>query len=177
MITTERMILRPWTEEDFGPYAELNADPVVREFFPRLLTKGESDAEASRLLRNLELVGFGLYAAELTSDRSFMGFIGIQTMNFTPPGFNEPPVEIGWRLAQKYWGSGLATEGARAVLDYALHILELPRVVAITVPANGRSRRVIEKIGMTLRSESGFDHPGVPDGHPLRPHLLYAAER
>lgn len=177
MIKTDRLILRPWAEEDFAPYAELNADPEVREFFPRALSQAESDAEASRLRQNLEVVGFGLYAAELASDNSFIGFIGLQTMSFAPPDFDEPPVEIGWRLVRKHWGSGLATEGARAVLDYAFETLELPEVVAITVPANLRSRRVMEKIGMRQRPEIVFDHPNIPEGHPWRTHILYAAER
>ena len=84
-----------------------------------------------------------------------------------------PAVEIGWRLAAAYWGRGLATEGARAVVHYALETLRLPGLVSFTVPANLRSRRVMENIGMVRDATADFDHPRIPQGHPLRPHVLY----
>lgn len=174
IITTERLILRPWKDEDFAPFAEMNADPRVREFFPSVLTREESDAAIHYFQDAYAKDGFGFLAAELTPTGKFIGLIGIQTLNFAVPSVAQPAVEIGWRLARAHWGKGLATEGARGVLRYAFETLKLPEVIAITVPNNVRSRRVMEKIGMTHHPELDFDHPRLPEGHPMRRHVLYA---
>jgi 3-dehydroquinate dehydratase/shikimate dehydrogenase len=177
LITTERLILRPWKDEDFLSFAEMNADPRVREFFTSVLTREESDTEARRFHAICERDGFGLFAAELVATGEFAGFIGLQTMDFVLPQRRQPAVELGWRLAHRYWGKGLATEGARAVVRYAFETLQLRELVAITVPANLRSRRVMEKIGMKHLVGHDFDHPRVPEGHPLRAHVLYGLKK
>jgi RimJ/RimL family protein N-acetyltransferase len=155
----------------------MNADPKVREFFPSVLTREQSDAEIQRFQASYERDGFCMFAAELSATGQFTGFIGLQTMNFVVPSVAQPAVEIGWRLSPSHWGKGLATESARGVIRYAFETLELPEVVAITVPANLRSRRVMEKIGMKHLEGLNFDHPRVPEGHPLRAHLLYALKK
>jgi RimJ/RimL family protein N-acetyltransferase len=177
LIITERLILRPWKEEDFLPYAEMNADPRVREFFPSLLTREQSDAEVRRFQATYDRDGFCILAAELIATRQFAGFIGLQTMNFVVPSLSQPAVEIGWRLSTEHWGKGLATEGARGVIRYAFETQQLREIVAITVPTNIRSRRVMEKIGMKHLPELDFDHPRIPEGHPMRPHVLYALKK
>jgi RimJ/RimL family protein N-acetyltransferase len=118
-----------------------------------------------------------MFAAELIETGEFVGYIGLVTMTFAVPSVAQPAVEIGWRLAHKYWGKGLATEGARGAVRYAFETLQLQEIVSITVPANVRSRRVMEKIGMKYLPELDFDHSSVPLGHPLRPHVLYALQR
>jgi RimJ/RimL family protein N-acetyltransferase len=177
IIETERLVLRPWRAEDLPHYSELNADPRVREFFPGVLTETESDAEVSIFKQRFERDGFGLLAAELRETGACIGFIGMQTMSFAVPGLAQPAVEIGWRLAARYWGQGLATEGARAVLEYGFETVRLREVVAITVPANTRSRRVMEKIGMRPIPGLNFAHPRIAEGHPLQAHVLYMATR
>ncbi len=167
MIQTERLLLRSWRAGDRDPYYRMNSDPLVMRFFPALLTREQSDAVADRIEAQLARRGFTFYAAELRETESFIGFIGLSA-----PGFM-PGVEIGWRLAPQYWNRGLATEGARAVLRYAFENLALDEVVAFTVPANLPSRRVMEKLGMTHDPARDFDHPHVPEGHPLRRHVLY----
>jgi RimJ/RimL family protein N-acetyltransferase len=84
-----------------------------------------------------------------------------------------PCVEIGWRLAARYWGQGFATEAARGALEFGFDILKLDEIVSFTVPANHRSRRVMEKIGMTRIPAEDFDHPMLPEDHRLRRHVLY----
>ena len=174
MITTERLILRHWKNEDFQPYAEMNADPRVREFFPSVLTREESEAEIRRIPAASERDGFTMFAAELIATGEFVGFIGMVSMTFAIPGLEQPAVEIGWRLAHKHWGKGLATEGARGVLRYGFETVKLKEIVAITVPTNVRSRRVMEKIGMKHIPELAFDHPRIPEGHALKRHVLYS---
>jgi RimJ/RimL family protein N-acetyltransferase len=173
MIATGRLILRAWKDDDLAPFAAMNADPAVREFFPRLLTRDESDASARRLQLKIEQRGFGLFAAELRATGEFIGFIGLDPMDFAIPGIAQPAVEIGWRLARAHWGNGLATEGAQAVVQFGFGTLRLEEIVSITVPANVRSRRVMEKIGMTHVPQLDFDHPRIPAGHRLRRHVLY----
>jgi RimJ/RimL family protein N-acetyltransferase len=174
LIITERLILRPWKNEDFIPYAEMNADPRVREFFPSVLTREQSDGEVRHFQAIYHRDGFCMFAAELTGTGQFAGFIGLQTMNFVVPSVAQPAVEIGWRLSHIHWGKGLATEGALGAIRYAFGTLGLREVLAFTVPANLRSRRVMEKIGMKHHPELDFDHPRLPEGHSLRAHVLYA---
>lgn len=173
MITTDRLILRPWKDDDVAPFAAMNADPQVMEFFPSLWTKAQSEESARRVQAAYARNGFCMFAAELRSSGQFIGFIGLTPLGFPIPGVAQPTVEIGWRLARAHWGKGLATEGAQAVVRYAFDTLRLKEIVAIAVPANVRSLRVMEKIGMKRAPELDFDHPRIAAGHPLRRHVVY----
>jgi len=145
------------------------------EFFPSCLSREESDRMAARIEAHHLAHGFCFFAAELSGVSPFIGFIGISHVPFEA-AFT-PAVEIGWRLARPFWNRGLAAEGAKAVLNYAFKILNLPEVVSFTVPGNIRSRRVMEKIGMQHDRAGDFDHPRLPAGHPLRRHVLYRIVR
>ena len=175
MIETARLLLRHWKLDDREPFFRINSDPRVMEFMPKLLSRAESDLFVERIENHFRKYSFGLYALELREDRSFIGFVGLSV-----PGFEAhftPCVEIGWRLAANQWGQSLATEGAQAVLIHAFEVLKLEEVVSFTTATNARSRRVMEKIGMTHKSADDFDHPNLPEGHPLRPHVLYRVQR
>lgn len=173
-LTTERLLLRRWREEDREPFRRLNADPRVMEFLPAM-APAASDRALLRFERHFERHGFGLWAAELRENGALLGFVGLSAPQFEAPFM--PAVEIGWRLAADYWGRGLATEGAREALRYGFEEAGLERIVSFTVPANLRSRRVMEKLGMTHDPQGDFDHPNLPPGHPLRRHVLYRLER
>ncbi len=123
------------------------------------------------------LDGYGFFATELRATAEFIGLIGIQRMSFLLPGRSVYAVEIGWRLNEKSWGKGLATEGARACLDLAFEQFHLPEVVAFTIPVNLPSRRVMEKLRMTRNPDDDFDHPRLPTGHPLQRHVLYRIQQ
>jgi RimJ/RimL family protein N-acetyltransferase len=168
---TERLILRHWRDADREPFARINADPRVMEFMPGTLTRGQSDALADRIEAHFRQHGFGLCAVELRSDHTFVGFIGLAVPSFR--AHFTPCVEIGWRLSADNWGQGLATEGAGKMVAYATEQLGLVSLVSFTVPANVRSRRVMEKLGMTYDAADDFALPDLPDGHPLRKHVLY----
>jgi RimJ/RimL family protein N-acetyltransferase len=174
MIETERLLLRRWRTSDLAPFAALNADPVVMEHLPGPETREDSDASVERIQLHFQRHGYGLYAAELKDCGAFIGYIGLAIPKTTLPF--SPCVEIGWRLAAAYWNRGLATEGARAVLRHAFTQLHLAEVVSFTVPANLRSRRVMEKIGLHRDAAGDFDHPRFPEGHRLRRHVLYRLE-
>ncbi|MFA1541980.1 GNAT family N-acetyltransferase [Actinomadura monticuli] len=170
-LRTDRLIMRRWTDTDREPFAALNADPEVMEHFPALLTRAESDAMIDRIEARRAGTGFGFWALEVTATGEFIGFAGLSVPRFE--AHFTPAVEIGWRLARSAWGRGYATEAARRALRHAFDDLALDEVVSFTSVRNLRSRAVMERIGMT-RDESGdFDHPMVPEGHPLRRHVLY----
>jgi len=174
-VRSERLILRRWRESDREPFARMNADPKVMEFFPAMLSRQESDELADRIEAHFAEHGFGGCAAELKKTGEFIGFIGLAVPRFEA-AFT-PCVEIGWRIAAKHWGRGLATEGARAVAEFAFAELGLREIVSFTTVENMRSRRVIERLGMTHDAEDDFDHPLVPEGHAMRRHVLCRLRR
>lgn len=169
-IHTKRLILRPWRTEDFEPFAALNADPRVMEYFPATLSREESDALATRIQRGIETQGWGLWAVEVPGVAPFIGFIGLNQVTSFQAYFT-PAVEIGWRLGFSHWGKGYASEGAREAIRYGFETLKLPQVVSFTTAHNSRSRAVMEKIGMHYEGE--FNHPNLAERHPLRRHVLY----
>lgn len=174
-IHTPRLLLRQWRDGDAADLAALNADPRVMEHLPAALTRAESDARLAALRRHFVERGFGLWAVEVPGVAACIGYVGLVYPHLPPPFV--PEVEVGWRLAAAHWGEGYATEGARAALAVGFGRLDLERVVSITVPANARSRRVMEKLGMIRAPEDDFDHPSLPEGHRLGRHVLYRLSR
>jgi ribosomal-protein-alanine N-acetyltransferase len=172
---TSRLHLRPWRDEDLAPFAAMNADPRVMEFFPKPLDRAESDALVARIRDHHAQHGFAQWAVEVPGVADFIGFAGLSIPRFE--AHFTPCVEIGWRLAREYWGRGYATEAARAALEYGFQDLKLEEIVSFTTTANLRSRAVMERIGMTRSPEDDFDHPALPEGHPIRRHVLYRAKR
>lgn len=170
MLLTKRLKLRTWTDADFAPFASMNADPRVMEHFPSIMTKEESDALANRICHEFETRGYGLWAVEELSSASFIGFLGLHLADFDAPF--TPCIEIAWRLAFNYWGQGYAFEGASAVIEDAFHRLGLDTLMSWTAQTNHRSIKLMQKLGM--RYLSNFEHPKLPKGHLLRPHVLYA---
>jgi RimJ/RimL family protein N-acetyltransferase len=170
-LRTERLLLRQWLDADREAFACMNQDPLVMEHYPALLSRAESDAGIDRIQAHFAKHGFGLWAAEVRETGAFIGYIGLAVPRFEA-AFT-PCIEIGWRLAHEYWGKGLATEGARAAVRCAFGDLGLAEIVSFTVPANVRSRRVMEKLGMTRDPREDFDHPSIAEGHPMRRHFLY----
>ena len=170
-LETERLKLREWRVEDREPFARMNSDAAVMEFMPALLTRQESDELVDRVEAYFAEHAYGPWAAELKATGKFIGYVGLWTPRFE--AHFTPCIEIGWRLAKEHWGKGLATEGALAVMEHAFGELGLKELVSFTSAGNVRSRRVMEKIGMTHDAADDFDHPSLPEGHRLRRHVLY----
>ena len=171
LLCTERLYLRGWREEDRDPYAAINSDPQVREFFPELLTRAQSDAQIAVFEDHFAAHGFGMWALELRETGALIGFTGMDLATYD--AHFAPAVEIGWRLARSAWGHGYASEAAREVLRFGFDERELEEIVACTTPANLRSRAVMERLAMTRDPDEDFDHPEVAAGHPLCRHVLY----
>jgi RimJ/RimL family protein N-acetyltransferase len=169
-LRTPRLLLRRWRPEDREPFAALNADPEVMEHFPAPLTRAESDALIDRIEAGFDESGIGLWAVQ--ADGAFVGFTGLSMPAFEVDVL--PAVEVGWRLARGAWGRGWATEAATAALQAAFGPLGLPAVVSFTATENLRSEAVMRRLGLTR--VGSFEHPRLPAGHPLRPHVLYRAE-
>ena len=168
---TPRLVLRAWRDDDLAPFAALNADPAVMRHLPAPLGRAESDALAARIRAGIAERGFGLWAVEVPGVAAFAGFVGLSVPRFEA-AFT-PCVEVGWRLARAHWGRGYATEAAAAALDLAFGPLGLGEVVSFTAPANRASRAVMARLGMRRDPADDFEHPMLPAGHPLRPHVLY----
>lgn len=168
-VETPRLVLRQWRADDRKPFAQMNADPSVTEFLLPL-TALQSDALAARLAAGIDEHGWGFWAVEAPGVAPFVGFVGIKPM---PPVLPfAPGVEIGWRLARPFWGRGYASEAALAALRVGFEQVGLAEIVAFTAVGNQRSRAVMARLGMREDADL-FDHPAVPEGHPLRPHVLY----
>jgi [ribosomal protein S5]-alanine N-acetyltransferase len=168
-IETDRLVLRTWREDDRAPFALMNADPDVMEFFPAKLDSAGSDALYDKIQAHFRDKGYGLWAVEEKADGAFSGFIGFYTATFPAPF--TPCVEIGWRLRKESWGKGLATEGALACLPHAFNAFGFKEIYSFTSATNRRSERVMVKIGLRKRGE--FDHPSIQEGNSLRRHVLY----
>jgi RimJ/RimL family protein N-acetyltransferase len=164
-----RVVLRSWLAGDCEPFAAMNADPKVMEFFPQLFTAEQSFAAFERLKNRIEERGWGLWAVEIKGE--FAGFTGLAEPTFEAPFM--PCVEIGWRFHHRFWGRGYALESARLALRFAFESLRLDEVVSFTARINKRSERLMQRLGMTPSPNDDFEHPKIPPGHPVRDHVFY----
>lgn len=174
-LTTERLLLRPWRHDDLVSFAALNADAEVMRHFPACMSREDSDLLAARILKHFDEHGFGQWIVERREDGAFIGVLGLQRVSFEAPF--TPAVEIGWRFNTAYWRQGYALEAARAALAFAFEQLRLEEVVAFTVPANLPSQGLMQRLGMQRDEAGDFEHPRLPQGHPLRLHVLYRIPR
>lgn len=170
-VETPRLLLRHWQPSDYEPFVRMNADAAVMCYFPAPYSPEQSQHLFESIQQELADYGYGLYAAQEKTSGQFMGFIGFHQAMFGADFC--PCIEIAWRLLPSFWNKGYATEGARACLDYGWQILGLSTVYSFTAAVNAPSERVMHKIGMCF--ERLFEHPSLPQGHPLRPHVLYVA--
>lgn len=174
-LESARLRLRPWRDTDLAAFAAMCADPRVMRYFPGLLSRLESAALIGRVRGHFAEYGYGLWALERKDSGAFIGFTGLLNVGFDAPF--TPAVEIGWSLAPEHWGLGYASEAAWAVLRCAFDRLALDQVVSFTTEANLHSQKVMQAIGMQRDLAGDFEHPKIPEGHPLRPHVLYRISR
>lgn len=169
-LNTTRLKLRQWQPSDKAPFAALNADPQVMEYFPSVLNKQQSDQMLDRCATLINERGWGFWAVERLDTQEFIGFTGLHIPTADLPFM--PCVEIGWRLASHSWGQGFATEAALGALRMGFKQLELNEIVSFTSVINTRSRKVMERLDMTFNEEF-FEHPSLPETSHLRKHCLY----
>ncbi|TXS70108.1 N-acetyltransferase [Streptomyces sp. me109] len=172
-LRTDRLLLRRWRDSDLAPWAEMNADPEVREHLGDLLTREQSDASVASFGEEFDRRGYGWWALEVRAMGEFIGFAGLDQVEEDMPFTG---VEIGWRLARRAWGHGYASEAARTVLAHGFGGLALSEDLAVTTAADRRSQAVMRRIGMTRDPAEDFEDPTAPEG-PLRPSVLYRIAR
>ncbi len=163
---TARLLMRQWADADLEPFAAMNADSEVMEYFPATLDRPASDSLAGRARAGLAENGWGLWALEV--EGRFAGYTGLAR-----PSWNPSLVEVGWRLPRWAWGHGYATEAAREALAVGFDEVGLAEVVSFTAVSNHRSQAVMRRLGMTRDPADDFDYPTIPEGHPLRRTVLY----
>lgn len=173
-LMTDRLTLRGWHDGDRDAFHTMNSDPHVMATIGPVMTRGQSDAFLNRIINHFGEHGFGVWCVEL--DGEVVGYTG-----FMVPWFRDG-IEIGWRIRSEYWGRGIAPEAARGCVRHAFEEadrggLGFDELISFTAAINANSRRVMDKIGMTYDPTADFDHPGVPVGDPLRPHVLYRLPR
>jgi len=171
ILETDRLALRRWRDSDLDPFAEMGTDVRVMEHFLSTVSKSESEQTIARIRQHFGEHGYGLWAVEVKSGAPFIGFVGLQHVAFEADF--RPAVEVGWRLAFEAWGHGYASEAAQEALRFAFEDIALAEVVSFTVEGNHRSRAVMQRIGLSHYPGEDFDHPKIPEGHPLRRHVLY----
>jgi RimJ/RimL family protein N-acetyltransferase len=174
-LTTERMLLRRWRDDDRAAFAAMNADPEVMRYFPKRLTRDESDSLIDAIEARFEADGMAQWAIERREDGRFLGFTGLAPATFEA-AFT-PAIEVGWRFARSAWGHGYATEAGRAALRFGFEQRELAEILSWTARLNTPSIAVMERLGMTRDPAEDFDHPRVAVGDALRPHVLYRIGR
>lgn len=174
-VETERLILRDWNiDSDATALNAIDQDPKVLKHLPKPLKPATVDETAARITemqKRIDDHGFGMFACELKDTGKCIGFVGLQ-----PPRFSAhftPCIEIGWRIASQHWGNGYATEAAKTLVHKGFTEYALDRIVAFTVPQNMASRRVMKKLGFTQVIDGDFQHPLLPEDHPLSWHVLY----
>jgi RimJ/RimL family protein N-acetyltransferase len=163
------LLLRQWKDSDLEPFIAMNSDPEVMRYFPALLSRDESIASFERLRRAIDERGWGLWAVEI--DSAFAGLCGMNIPSFVAPFM--PCTEIGWRFRPEFWGRGLAHRAALQALQFGFQTLKLREIVSFTAAINLRSRKLMERLQFQRDLAGDFEHPTIPAGHPIRPHVLY----
>jgi RimJ/RimL family protein N-acetyltransferase len=163
------LLLRQWKDSELEPFIAMNSDPEVMRYFPALLSRAESTASFERLRRAIDERGWGLWAVEV--DGSFAGLCGLNIPSFSAPFM--PCTEISWRLRPEFWGRSLAYRAALQALQFGFQTLKLREIVSFTAAINLRSRKLMERLNFQHDLNGDFEHPSIPVGHPIRPHVLY----
>lgn len=170
-LRTDRLLLRPWRESDCEPFAQLNADPEVMRYLQGPRSRERSDASIASMERQFAEQGWGLWALEVIATGEFIGFTGLARSDFD--AHFTPAVEVGWRLARQAWGHGYATEAGAAAVRFGLGPGGIPDIMSWTAAINSPSRAVMARLGFRHDPAADFEHPRVPPGDPIRPHVLY----
>lgn len=169
IFTSERLGFRNWIDTDVDKMIVINSNKEVMEFFPLTQTKEQTQTFIDRMKQMYQDKGFCYFVVETLSDNKFIGFIGLAEQNY-PADFT-PCIDIGWRLHPDFWNNGYATEGAKACLNYATHILKLESVYAVAPSINLKSIEVMRKIGMSYVKD--FSHALLQNNTRLRDCVLY----
>jgi RimJ/RimL family protein N-acetyltransferase len=169
LFKSERLGFRQWQSSDLIPFARMNADAEVMEFFPSILSREETESFIQRMQDQFIERGYCYYAVDELASSEFIGFIGLSYKTYLAEF--TPCVDIGWRISRAHWNQGYATEGAKRCLDFAFHELGVQKIYAVCPKLNMKSERIMIKIGMTKVGE--FKHPFLVNNEHLVDCVLY----
>ncbi len=149
-IETERLLIRPFKMEDIDPSYAMNLDAEVSRYTADGGVVSKKEIER-RIVENVfgdyEKHGFGRLAVELKGENKFIGFTGLKYLE----DMNE--VDLGYRFMKEYWGKGIATESARACVNLGFETIGLSKIIAMVLPENRGSIRVIEKLNFEYEKD------------------------
>jgi RimJ/RimL family protein N-acetyltransferase len=155
-LTTDRLLLRPPTDEDVDPLLEMNTDPEVMQYIgDGSVPPADRESTAGIVAKYRRMWaerGFGMMSVLTRDGGEYAGWVTLAEPLFLPQVL--PAVEIGWRFRREFWGRGFATEAAVPLLAYAFEEAGLDRVVSIRHLGNDRSGRVMEKLGLRFAEEA-----------------------
>lgn len=174
MIETERLILRGWRDEDGPEFVRVTNTPAVMEHLGGVEDPARLITSVGRQQAMQADHGHCFWIVERKSDSALLGFCGLKIGNV---GTIDGEIEIGWRLREDAWRQGYAKEAAQASLAWGWRHLTEPRIVAITVAENRSSWGLMERLGMTRRTDMDFGHPLFAEDHPLHRHIVYVIDR
>ncbi|EPE97641.1 GCN5-like N-acetyltransferase [Rhizobium grahamii CCGE 502] len=158
ILATDRLLLRNWTDDDRPLFHEINSDPEVMEFFAFRRDRVEADLMLDTIRDSIAKTGLGFYAIALKETDEPIGFCGLwrpKLEPFLPAG----TIEVGWRLAKRYWGNGYATEAGMAALRHGFTEFDPSEIVSFAVTDNHRSTAVMQRLGLHHEPDRDFDHP------------------
>ena len=163
-LQTDRLVLRPFRDDDLDAYAAMCADAEVMRYLGgrSVLSRADAWRQMAMFVGHWQLRGFGMWVVEERASRALVGRVGLHY----PEGW--PDRELGWALARPYWGHGFGVEAARAALAHAFDSLGWSRAISMIDPDNHRSIRLAQRLGE--RHEGDV----VLRGHRL---LVYAIDR
>ena len=161
-LETSRLLLRRWHGDDLSPLADIYGDPEVMRFVGdgSVRDREQTVAGLAMMERDWDERGFGIFAVEVRETGQLAGWVGLAVPTFLPEVM--PAVEIGWRLGRAFWGAGIATEAARAVLPFGFVDCGLDRIVSIRHVDNRASGRVMDKIGLRFDRRTVVPSHGQP---------------
>lgn len=172
-LSTLRLILRRWREDDLTPYAAMTADPVGMKHLGGVKSLAEATDKATQYNSHFAEYGYGFWVVEVPGVTHFAGIVGLKRGDFEIPEIPSPWIEIGWQLVHDQWGHGYATEAAQAALNHGFREHHIPEIIAFTSVDNKRSRRVMDRLGMTYDSKADFDYPKLAADDPTRRRVVY----
>ncbi len=150
MLETDRLILRPFADQDFEAIFAIRSNAEMMKYIKSPENRGQTEHWINYVSRHWQTESYGLGSVIFKDTNTVIGWCGIWELVET----REP--ELGWAIAEEFWNKGLASEAASAYLDYGFHTLNYSRIVAVARPENLASLRVMEKIGMKFERTGDF---------------------
>lgn len=177
MIETPRLILRPWREADKPVFEAIINTPAMMEHFGGVWPTGGHDALIDMQIAKQARDGHCMWAVEHRSDGALIGICGVRIADHYIDLPITGELEIGWRIAQPFWGRGIAREAAEASIGWGWANTAAPRIAAWTTIENRRSRGLMERLGMARRADLDFVHPRFEPGNPFGAMIVYTIDR